>query len=84
MARNTTKDIVVPVEVAEGLLEVLQQTRGRRAKTYTGLLKAKIKQGRETGIELPMPIVAIILRILLMAMLPDPFIHGIMMMLERL
>jgi hypothetical protein len=84
---ETTKpqQVLVSTELAAGLLEVLEETRGKRAKTYAKLLQNVLAKDRgKAAIPLPMSTIASILRILLMVFLPDSTVHTILMTLERL
>ena len=89
-----TKDIVVPTELAAGLVEVLQKASGRgglkgavrkQAQSFANVLRTSLAKDKGTqNIRVPMEIVAYILKLLLMIALPESLVHVIMMTIEKM
>ena len=89
-----TKDIVVPTELAAGLVEVLQKASGRgglkgtarkQAQWYANVLTIDLVKNKGTqSIRVPMEVVAYILKLLLMIALPESLVHVIMMTIEKM
>ncbi len=85
METREQQDILVPADLAAGLVEVLQETSGKRAKIYAKQLQTALANNKGGGVvPLPLATIASILRILLMVFLPDSTVHTIIMTLERL
>ena len=85
MQKISQQDVLVSAQLAVELLEVLEETSGKRAKVYAKLLGKALEKNRgKAAIPVPLATIASILRLMLMVFLPDSTVHTILMTLERL
>ncbi len=85
MEKLAQQDILVSADVAAGLLDVLQETSGKRAKFLAGQLARALENNKgKRPVRLPMAMIAQILRVLLLVFFPESTVHAILLTLERL